>query len=306
MKRVLLLGILFLGLIAAAMAQSPPSSTFPKATQFYDKINADEQTVMLINDSNILFSKITFTLNKSATRARLIVQAMPDCPENAPNQPSVLQCFFVSSSNFESGDVKSATIDFKVSKAWLDANKFDKSSIDLKRYSYSWNVGGQLSEWKKLDTFLENGSGDYAYYSSDSDGIDYFSIVSDGTLQTSQDNVLETAPTVEQPFTNQSVETHKYSIETAVTSNKWLIDGRLVTVLVLMLLAIFVFRLRYSEHLVKPEQTHEEKHLEYLTDTVEHFAKAGYSHMMIKNELKRAGWPEWMIDFASIKAKRLK
>lgn len=305
MKRVLLLGIMILGLMAATYAQPTPSSTFPKETAYFDKINANEPAVMLINDSEILFNKIIFTLNKETTRARLTVQAMPDCPENAPQQPKVLQCFFVSS-NFESEDVSSASMYFKVSKVWLEANKFDPISMELRRYSYSWNSGGQLSEWKILDTFLDSEDDNYVYYSSDSDGIDYFSIVSDGTPAMLQDDGLETVSTVEQPATVQPAETHKYSLGTAAGGNKWLIDGRLVTILVLVLLAIFVYKLKYSEHLTKPEPTHEERHLEYLTDTVEHLSKAGYSNMMIKSELKRAGWKDWMIDFASVKAKKLK
>lgn len=307
MKRVLLLGIFVLAFVAAAMAQSPPSSTFPKEQAYFDRINADEQNIMLLNDSEILFTKIAFTLNKDATRARLTVQAMPDCPENAPTQPRTLQCFFVSSQSFDQdADVKNSTIYFKVPKSWLDANRYDPISIDLNRYSYSWNVGANLSDWRKLDTSLEDEDGSYAYYSATADGFSYFSITSDGssTIVKNETAAAETSPAIEQPF-SEPVQTHKYSLETAASS-RWSVDGRLVTIIVLVLLAIIVFRLRYSEHLTKPEPTHEEKHLEYLTDTIYHFIKAGYRPEMIKDELKRSGWKEWMIDFASIKAKKLK
>lgn len=166
-----------LSLIVISSAFASFTTIFPKQVVFFDKLTPNSEQIKSINNPEILFTSLGITSNTNISRARITVQAMPDCPENAPYQENVLQCFYISGFEFDDDQVSNAEISFKVPKEWIEANNYNE--IELRRYSYSWNenMHGELGEWQPLPTRLEKENNDYNQYTAYSDGINYFSIV---------------------------------------------------------------------------------------------------------------------------------
>ncbi len=166
-KEALLLVLLLVIPLASALI-------FPKEVLFFDKLSTNMQT-KLVDNQEILFTKLGIATKEDVTRAKITVQAMPDCPENAPYQTDVLQCFAVTALNMGEKELLDAEISFKVPKGWVNANNYDKNAIQLRRYSYAWN--NNSSQWKILQTILEGEDEKDYHYSATADGFSYFSIV---------------------------------------------------------------------------------------------------------------------------------
>lgn len=295
MKKLLLLGIV---LLLAASVMAVPSGLFPKAQAYFDRIAADDPVVMVISNPDILFTQTGLTLNTEITRAKITVQAMPDCPENAPYQTNTLQCFYISSDKIDDEHIKMGFIKFKVPKYWIEANGYDSNKVQLKRYNYAWNDGGKLSEWKKQPTTFDNEDSDYAYYTTTTDGLYYFSI----TAEKARPVVLQRSePIVGQVVREPAPETYKYSLGSG--SGK-ILDKNLLTLLAMVLVAIVLFTLQYSEHLTKPEPSAAEKTLSDLTEEVKFMLGHGYPPALIREELKAKNMPDWIIDYAFVEARK--
>ncbi len=280
---IIILIFLFIPLASASYA---PSSSFPKETLFFDRLVANNEQIKLINNEEILFTSIGITTNQDITRARIIVQAMPDCPENAPYQKNVLQCFFVSS-NFNEDNITNLEIIFKVPKEWIKANNFDKNTLQLKRYSYSWNenMHGKLSNWKSEKTSLENEDENYYYYKTISDGIDYFSIVGIEKQNKASSNKITTNAIIGND--DQSIEIIK-SVHN--TSSNYILIFLIGIGLMITVTSIPKSTLQKNQSTFQILSTY--------------IKSSDMEEKMIKHELKKAGWQEWQIQLAFNETKR--
>jgi len=287
-KTILLLIILIVPFVFAA---APPSAAFPKEILFFDRLNADELQVKTIENEEIRITSIGLITNQQALRSRIIVQAMPDCPENAPYQTGLLQCFFISQQNLNE-KVKELQIHFKVPKEWVERNSY--SSVELKRYSYTWNKenSGVLGEWKVLETTKEKEDENYIYYSAYSDGIEYFSIV--GMKNGFNAIAAKKEVVTEEPKYDENEEQTKneetYS-ENQITGNFAINQEISKSYAILIIFGIVVMAGITALPFTINKETHFEKLVSYIENS-KHDEEATI------NKLVEAGWEEWQIELA--------
>ena len=293
MKKQFLLILLLLVPLAFALV-------FPKETIYFDRISPNYKQVGVVYDPEILITSIGIIMNTNATRARITVQAMPDCPENAPYQIDVLQCFFITTFNIEEDNITSTEISFKVPREWVVANNYDKNEIELRRYSYSWNSGGVLSTWKELQTNLTEENENFYRYTAQGDGFDYFSIA--GTLKAQPIvEVQELAPAVEEERPEEIivpiVETKEVVIETpapkpTLSSYEW------VSIAVIALLSLILTLMVPRHQPTLQQQSHFEKLIKYVQSAKDK------SEDEIMKKLQDAGWEDWQITLALNEVRR--
>lgn len=83
---------------------------------------------------------------------------------------NVYNYFNITLSNLNDTDLKNITINFEVTKQWIDSNGLDNSSVRLKRYKESWS---------SLDTVLLSEDSDKRYYQASSPGFSLFAITAE-------------------------------------------------------------------------------------------------------------------------------
>jgi len=273
-QKTLGLVILSLILISSALAL-----VFPKETLFFYRLSQQEQ-IKLINNPEILVTGIGAATTEDVTRAKITVQAMPDCPENAPYQENVLQCFYVSS-NFDEKNIQSTKILFKVPKIWMKTNSYNK--IELRRYSYSWNINGNIVSWKSLKTNFEIEDSEYYHYVAYSDGLDYFSIIG---LKEKINVPLITTAAIRNVLREQNTE-----IPESNGTNFFVY----LPILAVICLCIFVYRPIFKE--TEIEKTKFEQLSRYIKNSKK-------SEDELRSELNKIGWEDWQINLGLIEAKK--
>lgn len=277
--------ILISSLLLIPLASATYTTVFPKEILFFDRLIANNEQTKIISNEDILFTSIGITTNQDVTRARITVQAMPDCPENAPYQANVLQCFFVSS-NFDEDMITNMDITFKVLKSWMRANGLD--SIELRRYSYSWNnnMQGKLSQWRPLQTTKIGEDNDFSMYTSLSDGIDYFSIVGIKTVTQPKSNQI-TAQAVQIPKQEQPKQVI-VQINTTKPNYSWMF---------VVIAAITATMISFIPNITKKQSSEFRQLTNYIKTSKE-------SEDYIKNSLRKAGWEDWQIGLAFNESKK--
>ncbi|MBN2421101.1 PGF-pre-PGF domain-containing protein [Candidatus Woesearchaeota archaeon] len=295
MKQFFLLAILLIPFVFAA---APPSAAFPKEVLFFDKLNPDEIQIKLVENDEIRITKIGLTTNELAQRSRITVQAMPDCPENAPYQTNLLQCFFTSSQNLD-GKIKQIEIYFKVPREWIEANKY--AGVELKRYSYSWNENGILAEWKDLETKIEKENEEYVHYVAFSDDVEYFSIVgsrleNEFYVKEIKEDINENQPkeiNYQVPIITEKPKQMDESFYDNEISGASITEistpANAISLLLLIVLTASLTSIPFMNN--KKEETHFEKLTKYIeTSTLD--------EERIVEKLKMHGWEDWQIDLA--------
>lgn len=269
---------------------------FPKETLFFDRLAANDLQTKIIENPEIKITSIGVQTNKDVTRARIIVQAMPDCPENAPYQTNVLQCFYISMQNFDDNDVSKGEISFNVPKEWMTANSYDKNKLELRRYSYSWNDNGKLSTWKPTEISLQSENENNYNYKAVSDGFSYFSIVGNEKTNEITADVVKEELVTEQPTEEITpVEEKPAVIETSeqpdVTKTK--------TWFYILGLAVLSVVVSLTPAIIMPKEP--KTPFEQLTSYIKNTKASGE---IIRNNLKEAGWQDWQIDLGFKEVKR--
>jgi PGF-pre-PGF domain-containing protein len=272
MKKILIVILLLIPLVYA-------QPVFPKEVVFFDKLVANQEQIKLIDNPEILFTKLGMTTNTNISRARITVQAMSDCPEIAPYQENVLQCFYINGFEFSDKQISKTEISFKVPKKWIEANSYNK--IELRRYSYSWNRDGTLSTWKPSSIRLDGEDDENYLYTASSDGMYYFSIVG-----VKVEPVKEITASVVKENTEKTAKQELKFIPLNPKKESYL----WVPVLVLTLITLLTFSIPQKETLFQE-----------LTDYVRFEDKPAHE---IRNILKNKGWNEWQIDLAFREARK--
>lgn len=293
--------LLILLLIPFVFAAAPPSAAFPKVTLFFDRLNADENQIKLVENNEIRITSIGVTTNEEALRSRITVQAMPDCPENAPYQTNLLQCFFTSSQNMD-GKIKQIEIYFKVPREWVEINNY--KGVELKRYSYSWNEGGLLAEWKDLETKFVKEDENYNYYVAYSDDVEYFSIIGvdyANEIYVEKEQVKTEEIVIETPVEEKNeipaVQEKPKSMDNSFYASP--ITGAAIVeipktkdaipLLMLIVIAATLVSLPFANN--KEDDTHFSKLVEYIETS-------NLDEERIVEKLKMHDWEDWQIDLA--------
>lgn len=169
-----------------------------KESKAWDKISAGTETVMTIKDENIGVRKVLFTLTRDISDVTMDVIAYSERPTKIPafTGGTIFQYLEIVT-NLVEGDVSSATLDFRVTKAWFSLNNIGYDDVALYRYK---------GDWTELPTTRTSDDATYVYYAATSPGFSYFAIgqkvvptqPSEGEAEAEAEaEKTETPPTVE-------------------------------------------------------------------------------------------------------------
>ncbi|MBI2549290.1 PGF-pre-PGF domain-containing protein [Candidatus Woesearchaeota archaeon] len=167
-----------------------------KESKAWNKVTVGTETTMTIVDEKIGVRKILFTLNRDVSDVTMDVIAYSDRPTKIPAfAGGTIFQYLEIVTNLVEGDVSSATIDFRVTKAWLSLNNIGYDDVALYRYK---------GDWTELPTTKASDDATYVYYSATSPGFSYFAIgqkvVAVPPTETEPETGPETGPE-EQPET---------------------------------------------------------------------------------------------------------
>jgi len=115
--------------------------------------NIDVMTVRIVAENNLLDVKVTID-----------ILAAP--PAEVPAPIMSVYAFFDISTNVEAGGIREATVEFKISKSWIEQNGIDEGTIKLLRY--------HNGEWQELSTRLVSSDSEYLYFEATTPGFSLF------------------------------------------------------------------------------------------------------------------------------------
>src|SRR3989338_4632304 len=139
-------------------------------THTFAKIEQGAPPIASIDKPEIAISEIKFEAAKSLANVEIKVSSLKDKPTVMPAADKVYQYLEIVPKNLKSTDMNKATISFKVTKYWLNANGFKESDVVLSRYAS--NV------WTQLSTNVIKSDADDVRYNAETPGFSYFAIVS--------------------------------------------------------------------------------------------------------------------------------
>lgn len=139
-------------------------------TQVFAKIEQGANPVISLDKPEIAVNEIKFTAVNALSNVEVKVSSLKDKPTVLPAASSVYQYLEIAPKNLKSTDVNKATITFKVTKYWLNANGFKESDVALSRYASNF--------WSQLPTTAVSSDAESVTYSADTPGFSYFAIVS--------------------------------------------------------------------------------------------------------------------------------
>jgi len=139
-------------------------------THTFAKIEQGATPIASIDKPEIAISEIRFEAVKSLSNVEIKVSSLKDKPTVMPAAEKVYQYIEIAPKNLKSTDMNKATITFKVTKYWLNANGFKETDVALSRYS--------SNAWTQLSTSVVKTDAESVTYSAETPGFSYFAIVS--------------------------------------------------------------------------------------------------------------------------------
>jgi PGF-pre-PGF domain-containing protein len=157
------------------------------ATAIVSSALAGETVEYKIISTDIAISAVDITFAIAATNTKVNVNKLSSLPTTMTAPISkIYQVLTIINTNIADSAVKTAEINFKVSKSWLTENGIDKSEIALFRMTDKWN---------ELPTTVLSEDADYVYFTATTSGFSYFLIGQKGAA----------APAVTTPETTPEV-----------------------------------------------------------------------------------------------------
>lgn len=144
---------------------SRPSYTPPK-TYTFDSIDPGIPVTEEITEG----MNITIEVKNTLKNVDLVVSAMVEKPKEVAESANgkVYQYIQINSSGIEYDEIEEASIEFMVSKEWINQNNIDKDSITMYRY--------HDNNWQDLETVFSSDENDNYLYSAKIPGFSYFAI----------------------------------------------------------------------------------------------------------------------------------
>lgn len=128
------------------------------------------ESAFILPTEDVAFRKIIVSAKNTINNIIIIVKKAPGLPSSIASDIStkVYHYIEVIKENFTDADLNNVTVEFTVSKSWLNQNSVDKSNILL----YRW----ENNQWKGLPTRIISETIPDVFYSAVSSGFSYFLI----------------------------------------------------------------------------------------------------------------------------------
>ena len=211
------------------------------SAQVWNEIPKDSTITMKINKEKISFTNLTFKTKNKVADVSIEVGSLKEKPSNLVEPSGILyQYIEIVTDKIAEDDIGFVSINFKVSKEWINENDINELSINLNRKIDN--------SWERLKTNKRNFDVNYIYFNSVSAGFSVFAVTGVKnikkveTVEEIQKEVIEAEEPkqieedikepITEPYTRVPISTVKKS---KVSTNVILI------VLILIILALFIF-----------------------------------------------------------------
>ena len=137
------------------------------------EIKANELKTIQIGDEKSSVESLAVRLLRFVSDVKITVGTLFDLPAGieSPPQGNVYKYININAPKLENESIISlAEINFKVTKAWLDANEADKNSVSLARYK-------SATGWQRLRTQMTSEDSEFVHYVTQTPGFSTFAIV---------------------------------------------------------------------------------------------------------------------------------
>ncbi|UCD07609.1 MAG: right-handed parallel beta-helix repeat-containing protein [Candidatus Aenigmatarchaeota archaeon] len=226
-----------------------------------DVIYEGETIEVIVNETDIPVSNITFVVGETVVNASLDVQEEETKPSDVSQPPGDVYGYFTINTSISDDQISSAYVHFSVERSWIEDNNIDPEDVVLWRY--------HNNNWEYTETDIEGSDSEYYYYVSLIPGFSLFVITyqelacipdsrrcSDDEVQRckSDGSVWQTIETCEYGCDNESISckpregicepgetrcdgnvlqkcsTDGYTWETLETCEYWCVDNKCVRV----------------------------------------------------------------------------
>jgi len=182
-KKLLLLIILLVLTISTVYSYGGRSVVRPtvknaleSSAQVWSEIAKDSTITMKIKKVRISFTNLTFKTKNKVADVSIEVGSLKEKPSNLIEPLGILhQYVVIATDKIKEDDIEFVSINFKVSKEWINENDIDESSINLNRYIDN--------SWKKLKTNKRDFDSNYVYFNAMSPGFSVFAITGEKNIK---------------------------------------------------------------------------------------------------------------------------
>ncbi|MFH1294814.1 MAG: PGF-pre-PGF domain-containing protein [Candidatus Aenigmatarchaeota archaeon] len=149
---------------------SSDTETQAKETMSWDSILTTAPAEMAISNDNIPVTKVKITVSETISSVSLSVEGLSSKPSDVTAAPgdSVYKYLKFDAPNLNVTRAASMTVEFKVTKGWIETNLIDPDQVTLNRYN-----GGS---WARLTTEKTGTTTTHYTYTATVPGFSYFSI----------------------------------------------------------------------------------------------------------------------------------
>ncbi|MBI2665611.1 PGF-pre-PGF domain-containing protein, partial [Candidatus Woesearchaeota archaeon] len=201
------------------------------AQETWTSINAGETATVEVENGAIGVTEVSFAVDETTYGAWVKVEKVDSLPSSVSSfGGDVYRNIKISHSNVEKALKGSATIDFKVEKAWLKENNLLQNEVALYR-----NVE---NTWVQLATTVGEDDGTYVHYTAETPGFSYFVIgVKEGAVPSVVKEVEEVSKEAVKAAEPTAEETEEAAKETEAkpAAWKWLLSVILAVIAILAL-----------------------------------------------------------------------
>lgn len=135
-------------------------------------IAAKTESNFSIGSKELAVTAMKIKVTKAVTNVKITATKLDARPSRlVSDAPGVIQQYFeIAKVNISASDVEKVTVDFKVEKNWVEANKINESTLALHRYNDS------NDRWEKLVTSKVSEDSVNSYYQATSSGLSVFAV----------------------------------------------------------------------------------------------------------------------------------
>ena len=138
-----------------------------EATYTSDVIYEGETVEVIVNDTDIPISNITFVVGETVTNASLDVEKETE-PSDVSQPPGDVYGYFTINTSISDDQISEAVIHFRVEISWIESNNIDPEDVVLWRY--------HNNNWQYIGTEIEGSDSEYYYYFAIIPGFSLFVI----------------------------------------------------------------------------------------------------------------------------------
>ncbi|MFH1174436.1 MAG: PGF-pre-PGF domain-containing protein [archaeon] len=143
------------------------STSTTRVSNVYTTVTANTNQYLTGTAAAVL-EQVTFVLNAAAQNVRLTYDEVATLPTSVPTKAGSYKYFTLTAENIQSANLKSALIEFSVTKQWLTDNSATQDQVKLYRFVDN--------KWTELSTSVASADTAKVYYKATTPGFSYFAI----------------------------------------------------------------------------------------------------------------------------------